>query len=50
MRQISILETFSCLAYVPYVNLFFLKSLLFDFDLLNALKASVLFPWIFFLT
>ena len=44
MLWFSILETFSCLTYVLYVNLFFLKSFLFDYDLLNALKASVVLP------
>ena len=44
MLWFSILETFSYLTYVLYVNLFFLKSFLFDYDLLNALKASVLLP------
>ena len=48
MLWFSILETFSYLTYVLYVNLFFLKSFLFDYDLLNALKASVLLPCNFF--
>ena len=48
MLWFSILETFSCLTYVLYVNLFLLKSFFFDDDLLNALKASVLLPCSFF--
>lgn len=44
---VSILEAFSCLAYVPLCKciLFKIKSFLFDYDfLLSALKASVLLP------